>query len=86
MSKPIAVVVFSVLIALALVVGIYTSAQGAMQNTSTKSAQAYIDAGANISLGPSQISVQLGSFEAQTDSDDKSGRDCDSESMIDPDG
>lgn len=87
MSKPIARVVFSVLIALVLVAGIYTSVQGAMLNASTKSAQAYIDAGVNLGLSRHRNSVpKLDSFGAPADTYDQSGRDCKSESGIDPDG
>ena len=87
MSKPIARVVFSVLIALVLIVGIYTSVQGAMLNASIKSAQAYIDAGVNLGLSRPRDSVhKLDSFGAPADTYDQPGHDCKSESGIDPDG
>ena len=50
MSKPIAKVTFSVLIALALIVGIYTSVQGAFASAGTRSGQAHVDAGLNADL------------------------------------
>ncbi len=82
MSKPIARVVFSVLIALVLVVGIFTSVQGARLNAGTKSGQAHV----NLSLRHDQASTrELGSFGSQADTYDKSGHGCDSESWVDPD-
>ena len=87
MSKPIARVVFSALIALALVMGIYTSVQGAMLNAGTKSGQAHVDAGLNLSLRPYRISVnESNSFGTQADTYNQPGHDCQSESGIDPDG
>ena len=50
MSKPIAKVTFSVLIALALIIGIYTSVQGAFASAGTRSGQAHVDAGLNADL------------------------------------
>ena len=49
MSKPIAKVTFSVLIALALIVGIYSSVQGAF-SVGTRSGQVHVDAGLNADL------------------------------------
>jgi len=50
MSKPIAKVTFSVLIALALIVGIYSSVQGAFSSAGTRSGQIHVDAGLNADL------------------------------------
>jgi len=50
MSKPIAKVTFSVLIALALIVGIYTTVQGAFSSAGTRSGQVHVDAGLNADL------------------------------------
>lgn len=50
MSKPIAKVTFSVLIALALIVGIYSSVQGAFLSAGTRSGQVHVDAGLNADL------------------------------------
>ena len=50
MSKPIAKVTFSVLIALALIVGIYSSVQGAFSSAGTRSGQLHVDAGLNADL------------------------------------
>ena len=50
MSKPIAKVTFSVLIALALIVGIYSSVQGAFSSAGTRSGQVHVDAGLNADL------------------------------------
>ena len=50
MSKPIAKVTFSVLIALALIVGIYSSVQGAISSAGTRSGQVHVDAGLNADL------------------------------------
>ncbi len=82
MSKPITRVVFSVLIALALVVGIYTSVQGAMLHAGTKSGQSHV----NLGLRPYRISVrEMDSFGAQADLYGEREHGCHSESSIDPD-
>jgi len=78
MSKPIARVVFSVLIAFALVVGVYTSVQGALLHESTKGAQAH-----GVSLYRTSAQ-QLNSFGAQGDKADQPGHDCYSDSTINP--
>ncbi len=79
MSKPVTRVVFSVLIALALVVGVYTSVQGA------KSEQAQVGAGVNHGLSRNRPSIdQLDSSRTQADTQHKSEGGCDSESKIDP--
>ena len=50
MSKPITRVAFAVLITLALLVGIYTSVQGAFSSAGTRSGQVHVDAGLNADL------------------------------------
>jgi len=71
MSKPITRVVISVVIALVLVAGIYTSVLGASISVGTKSAHAY-----------NQSSQGLSSFGAGAS--DQTGSDCHSDSMINP--
>jgi len=58
MSKPIARIFFSTLIALLLVAGVYTSVHGAMLNPSTKSAQVYIDSSIKLGMLHNQSSTQ----------------------------
>ena len=82
MSKPITRVVISALIALVLVVGVFTSVQGAMLNAGTKSGQSYV-----LTLGLSQNRASANdhkSFGAQAGSFDQSGHDCQSDSAINP--
>jgi hypothetical protein len=81
MSKPIARVVFSVLIALVLVIGIYTSVEGA----GVKSAQAQVGIHLNGALGNYQTPHKVNSFGAQTDGYNPLEGDCRHDSMIDPD-
>ena len=86
MPKPIVRVVFSALIALVLVVGIFTSVQGAMLNASTKSAQAYMGVGVNLGQRHDRNSVQkLDSFGVQADASGKSEGGCHNDSRINPD-
>ncbi len=80
MSKPIVRIVFSLVIALVLVVGIYTSVLGASISVGTKSAHAYV--GANFGLRYNQSSQGLSSFGAEAS--DQTGSDCHSDSMINP--
>ena len=83
MSKRIARVVFSVLIALVLVAGVYSSVQGAMLQAGTKNGQSHVD----LSLRQYRTSVSgFDSFDTQDGTYDKSGHDCGSDSSIDPDG
>ncbi|MEO5886690.1 MAG: hypothetical protein ABIQ77_03420 [Anaerolineales bacterium] len=89
MSKPIAKVTFSVLIALALIVGIYSTVQGAFSSAGTRSGQAHVDAGLNADLNhPRSSAPALSSFELQADStsevDPRNDGGCDSESKVDP--
>lgn len=87
MSKPIARVVFSVLIALALVVGIYTSVLGASLQASAKSGRAQADTNLILSVGHHRTLVQkVESFETQVDAYDELKSDCDRDSTIDPEG
>jgi len=81
MSKPIARVVFSVLLALALIAGIYTSVQGAMLNAGTKSGQAHV----NLGLHPDRTSIQSpDSFGLQADPYGKREHGCHADSSINP--
>ena len=83
MPKQIIRVAFSVLIALVLVAGIYTSVLGASQNVGTRSAQAYISAGVNLGLRQNQNSAQkLDSFVPK--SGDQSEGGCHHDSVINP--
>ena len=50
MSKPIAKVTFSVLIALVLIIGLYTSVQGAFASAGARSGQVHVNAGLNTDL------------------------------------
>ena len=89
MSKPIAKVTFSVLIALALIVGIYTTVQGAFSSAGTRSGQVHVDAGLNADLSHVRSSgPALSSFEIQADSysevDPRNDGGCRSESKVDP--
>ena len=91
MSKPIAKVTFSVLIALALIVGIYTSVQGAFSSAGTRSGQAHVDAGLNADLShPRSSAPVLSSFETQadinggTEAGPRNDGGCHSESKVDP--
>ena len=81
MSKPIARVIFSVVIALALVAGIYTSVLGA----STKSMHAQVGAGLNPGLGHYGTATHgLESFGAQADYQDQSEGGCHHDSAVSP--
>jgi hypothetical protein len=79
MSKPIARVVFSVLIALALVAGVYTSVLGA------RNEQAQLGVGVNHGLSRNRPSIdQLDSSAAPSDAQNKGEGGCDHEAQIDP--
>lgn len=54
MSKPFTKVAFAVLLALILIVAVYTSVQGAWLNTGTKIGQSHVDAGLNANLSHSR--------------------------------
>jgi hypothetical protein len=85
MSKPVARVVFSIVIALILVLAIYTSVLGASSSeVATKSAQGYIGADASLSLSQGQnASQELNSFESK--GADQGDEGCNHDSMINPD-
>jgi len=81
MSKPIARVVFSALIALALIVGIYTSVLAG-----AKSGQTHVSAGVNLVPNRDRTTVdELQSLGAQSEPSNQPGHDCHNESWIDPD-
>ena len=83
MSKPVARVVFSVVIALILVLAIYTSVLGSSSGVGTKSAQGYIDADASLGLKQGQNAAQqLNSFEAKGADQGDGG--CNHDSAINP--
>lgn len=85
MSKPMIIrVVFSVLIALALVAGIYTSVRGAaVASTGIKSGQAHVNLGLQSSRSFTQNSASFSGMPAGFD--DEGGHDCrGSESSVDP--
>lgn len=89
MSKPIAKVTFSVLIALALIIGIYTSVQGAFASAGTRSGQAHVDAGLNADFShPRSSGSTLSSFDFQagtySEIDPRNDGGCKSDSKIDP--
>lgn len=78
MSKPFAKVAFAVVLALILIVAIYTSVQGA--NTGTRVGQAYVDAGLKANLSHSRSTgAQLSSFDTQLDAYFHDGGGCESE-------
>ena len=82
MSKPVARVVFSALIAIALLVGVYTSVQGA------RNEQAQVGAGLNLSLDRNRITVDgadssTGPSDAPQDKGQGEGG-CDHDTQIDP--
>ena len=86
MSKPITRVAFAVLITLALLVGIYTSVQGAFSSAGTRSGQVHVDAGLNADLSHVRSSPvhEVQNFLPQGDYMDRP-HGCHSESRIDPD-
>jgi hypothetical protein len=89
MSKPITRVAFAVLITFALLVGIYTSVQGAFSSAGTRSGQVHVDAGLNADLShPRSSGPALSSFEIQADNysevDPRNDGGCHSESKVDP--
>jgi len=79
MSKRNVRVVFAVLISLAVIVGIYTSVQGASLNAGIRSGQAHVDAGLKPDLNHVRGPVQeLQSFMPQVEG---SGHHCDDEGI-----
>ena len=81
MSKPTIKVAFAVLITLILIVGIYTSVQGAFLSAGTRIGQAHVDAGLNANLSHSRSSgIQVSNFESQLDAyKQDGGHGCESE-------
>ena len=82
MSKPTIKVAVAVLITLILIVGIYTSVQGAFLGAGTRIGQAHVDAGLNANLSHSRSSgYEVSSFETQLDAykQDGGGHGCESE-------
>lgn len=85
MSKPIVRIIFTLLIALALVIGIYTSVQGATAGAGAKSAQADVGADVNFGLDRNPIwGQELDDLNSQADPYGEPGRDCDSDKVISP--
>ena len=85
MSKPITRVVISVLIALVLVMGVFTSVQGAILNAGTKSAHAYA-VGVSLGLRHNRtLAPESASSAAQSaDTYDQSDGGCNHDSIINP--
>jgi hypothetical protein len=82
MSKPFTKVAFAVLITLILIVGIYTSVQGAFLSAGTRVGQSHVDAGLSADLSHSRSSgAQMSGFETQLDAytQDGGGHGCESE-------
>ena len=78
MSKPFAKVAFALLLALILIIAIYTSVQGA--NAGIRVGQAYVDAGLKANLSHSRSSgSQLNSFDSELDAYFHDGGGCESE-------
>lgn len=78
MSQPFTKIAFAVVLALILIVAIYTSVQGA--NTGTRVGQAYVDAGLKANLSHSRSTgAQLSSFDTQLDAYFHDGGGCESE-------
>lgn len=85
MSKPTIKVAFAVLLTLILIVGIYTSVQGAFLNAGTRIGQSHVDAGLSADLSHSRSSgAQMSSFETQLDAYTRDGGGCKSESKTNP--
>lgn len=82
MSKPFTKVAFAVLLALILIVAIYTSVQGAWLNAGTRIGQSHVDAGLKADLSRTRSAgVQMGSSDTQSDLDAyfRDGGGCESE-------
>ncbi|HET9905923.1 MAG TPA: hypothetical protein VFQ23_04765 [Anaerolineales bacterium] len=82
MSKSFAKVAFALLLALILIIAIYTSVQGAWLNAGTRIGQSHVDAGlkADFSRSRSAGVSELSSFEAQPDTfKQDGGHGCESE-------
>jgi hypothetical protein len=86
MSKSTTKVAFALLITLILIIGIYTSVQGAFLSAGSRSGQVHVDAGLNpdvahLRSAPAPVQA-IQSFMPQGDA--KAGHDCHSESRSDP--
>ena len=78
MSRPTIKVAFAVLLTLILIVGIYTSVQGAFLNAGSRVGQAHVDAGlhANFSHYRAAPVSEVQSFSSQADSMDNRPHGC----------
>ena len=81
MSKPFTKVAFAVVLALILIVAVYTSVQGAWLDAGARAGQSHVDAGLNANLSHSRSAgAQLSSFETQLDAyKQDGGHGCESE-------
>ena len=80
MSKSFTKVAFAVLLALILIVAIYTSVQGAWLDAGTRVGQSHVDAGLNTNLSHSRSAgAQLSSFDTELDAYFHDGGGCESE-------
>ena len=80
MSKPFTRVAFAVVLALILILAMYTSVQGAWLNTGTRIGQSHVDAGLTANLSHSRSSgAQLSSFDTELDAYFHDGGGCESE-------
>ena len=86
MSRSIALISIAVLVALALVVGVYTSAQGALLNTGANNEQTQVDAGVNRSLDRNRPTIDGAdsSQQAPPDALQEGDGGCDHEAQPDP--
>lgn len=77
-SKPFTKVAFAVLITLILIVGIYTSVQGAFLSAGTRVGQSHVDAGLNANLSHHRAAPVQGvqSFSSQADNADNRPHGC----------
>jgi hypothetical protein len=78
MSKPFTKVAFAVLITLILIVGIYTSVQGAFLSAGTRVGQSHVDAGLNADLSHHRAAPvkEVQSFSPQADYVDNRPHGC----------
>lgn len=79
MSKPFTKVAFALVLALILIVAIYTSVQGAWLNAGTRIGQSYVDAGLKANLSHTRSAgVQMSSFDTDLDAYFHDGGGCES--------
>lgn len=73
MSKPTVKVAFALLLTLILILGIYTSVQGAFLNAGTRVGQAHVDAGLNADLSHYRTSpvTEVQSISPQSENADR---------------